>query len=1328
MRLARLTLCGFKSFADRTEFAFGDAVTGIVGPNGCGKSNVVDAIKWVLGERSSKSLRGKEMIDVIFAGSAGRKPSGMASVTLTFENPVRAPSVSEGIEEGTEAQRHEGTKEEGPEAQGRGGTEQNEEEVSEVEFVRDGERRRALPIDADVVEVERRLYRDGTSRYLINQKRARLRDIRDLFLDTGIGADAYSIIEQGKVDAMLLASPQERRTIFEEAAGVAKYKQRRVEAQRKLERALANLALSREQLASTERRLRIAKGQAARARRFRELDGELRAWRAAIAFDQYDDVRQRLEGLTSRLAELEGTRRDAGGVLAALEQAKQEAEVARHELFAEHRALEERRLGAVHAEQQAAQRKQMTERALAEAAAQAEADRGRLGGVESRLNEALGADEAQGQGIAALAERLAEADRALQDAAQRRAGAMSAVASGQAALAERRAAAAEIDRQVSSLRGSIEADRTRAEGIREALSRLAEKAAATEGHLAGAVQAESDAAAGTARSAAAVAGLEVQHEEAEDAARSLGEDRRGLAARVMELEQRHARLDGRRQTLADMERDRVGLADAVRDVLMRRDTGRGFAGVVAPVAELLDVAEQDAAPVEAALGADLQALVLAPGAALPSAEELGSLTGRVTFLSADGEAGVRAGVLTESHPSLALRSLIESGGVTPLRSLVRARGDVPLDGLLDRLVGGTYLVLDLEGAVLLSVAAPGARFVTRDGRVLDGAGRLRAGPMSESADGTGMLRRHAELAALEQEVEGLGGSLRAERRTLAAADAEASSLSARLADLRGQLAAAQRTLAAEHSRLERARADAARLGREGAELAEEARDQAERLERLERDRAELTERAEKLARLRSDEARAAAEAEDSLAALRAAAEASGDEAAAARVESGRLGEQVAAARREHRRLRALAEQMESERRELSRLCDHSAHRMGEHRAAIEQAAAEIGAAAAEARRLGVDAAAASVQLADAGERARDLGERAHAAREHAQHVERDWHSLEVSRREVEVKREGLEDRGTEELALDLAFEYADYRAVMADGRVVRIDPAAAGASVEGLRVEIKKLGSVNMEAIDEEAQLAQRNGDLIRQVADIDDAAAKLGALIERLNLASRERFGQVFATIQEHFAGAHGMFRKLFGGGRAEVRLMPLVKEIDGQRVETGETDLLESGIEVIAKPPGKEPRSISQLSGGEKTLTAVALLLSIFRSKPSCFCILDEVDAALDDANVGRYCGVVREFTSHSHFIVITHNKKTMQASDRLYGITMQERGVSTRVSVKFDEVGKDGTIETPSASGGAATVREAQEKPVAGVPGSSPDRTLLRRALAGMRENTGATTTAR
>ncbi|MHC4910997.1 MAG: AAA family ATPase, partial [Planctomycetota bacterium] len=291
MRLARITVSGFKSFADRTEFRFDDGITGIVGPNGCGKSNVVDALKWVLGERSAKSLRGDAMLDVIFAGSAARKPVGAASVTLSFDNPVVEHPPGED----------------------------------------DGGPRRVLHVDTEEVDVTRRLYRDGRSEYLINASKCRLRDIKELFMDTGIGTHAYSIIEQGRVDAMLTANPVERRAILEEASGVARFKSRKIEAERKLERTEVNLVRVREQLASTERRLKAVKRQASKARRFRELDERYRDLRTDFALERYHGLRERLEGLTRQIAALETDREQLGALLRDLEDAKQSIEIERHE-------------------------------------------------------------------------------------------------------------------------------------------------------------------------------------------------------------------------------------------------------------------------------------------------------------------------------------------------------------------------------------------------------------------------------------------------------------------------------------------------------------------------------------------------------------------------------------------------------------------------------------------------------------------------------------------------------------------------------------------------------------------------------------------------------------------------------------------------------------------------------------------------------------------------------------------------------------------------------------------------------------------------------------
>jgi chromosome segregation protein len=1294
MRLAKLTLHGFKSFADRTDFTFDQPITGVVGPNGCGKSNIVDAVKWVLGERSSKSLRGHEMIDVIFAGSAARKPLGMASVTLTFENPVMeaplfqqaeaaavvgapavdvapvaaetsevveaAPVVEEGAEAAALIQRHPGQS-----------------------------RRRGLPVDADVVEVERRLYRDGTSKYLINGKTARLRDIRELFLDTGIGADAYSIIEQGKVDAMLLASPTERRTIFEEAAGIAKYKQRRIEAQRKLDRAEANLKTSREQLENTERRLRIVRGQAAKARKFKELDENLRAWRLALAFEQYDDLRQRLSGLTSRQAVLHDEREAAHAQLTEAEGTKQESELSRQEAASSYQSTEQARLEAVHAQQQAAQRKGMLERAIEEASRQSELEKQRMSNLSHRAGDTETAIIDQRENIAAISEQLAEAERRLAAAGASRAGVLEELNERRHAAQQKQASAARIDRERIQLLASIHADTKRADSVREQLDRLAQKA----GRINDDERTLRDGIA-TGRTAletvtAQAAESESRLQQIEQEIGRLSADRRERAERVNAAGQELVRLDSRRATLQEMVETRAGFAEAVRGVLAQRQAGKGFAGVIAPLADLIQTsaeAESDAAAaVESALGADLQGLVLDSVASLPTPEERATMRGRVTFLPMTAVADATAatpvveGVATEDP----------AGMLVSLRRLVSARGgehEAGVGALLDRLLGSTFLVRDIEAAMLLSAGplkGKAARFVTRDGVLVDAEGRVTAGSGAAGEAESGLLRRRSELEALSAQVAALSTRVEAEREALKAADAEAGAMSKAAAEVRAALSQQQRSAFTEQTKLERLNADLARLEREKGSIDQETAQQRERLTKLEDDRKATEERAESLRRLQEEETGAATAMEQDLRTVQSRADAAMEQMTAAKVEVGKFNEQLGGSRRELSRLEISRDDIARQLREASVQAERLVSRVTEHTALIAECSRveqEAGATAAELSTASKEL-LANVQSLE--KKCQELGEHVLVARRRFSELERDWHTLEVAKREVEVKRETLEDRTQEELGVVVAAEYDEYRAMMQDGGVVRIDPPEAAREIDALRDGIKKLGSVNLDSISEEDQLAEQNDDLVKQVADLDQASTQLKDLITKLNEVSRERFGEVFTKIQENFGSQDGMFRRLFGGGKAEVRLMPLMKEVENadgsvSKVETEETDLLESGIEVIAKPPGKEPRAISQLSGGEKTLTAVALLMSIFRSKPSCFCVLDEVDAALDEGNVARFNATIRQFTDLSSFIVISHNKRTMQNADRLFGVTMQERGVSTRVSVKFDDVGKNGEIK--------------------------------------------------
>jgi len=1390
VRLSRITLNGFKSFADRTDFVFDAPITGIVGPNGCGKSNVVDAIKWVLGTRSAKSLRGKEMADVIFAGSAGRQPKGMASVTLVFENPVltddqlaalRArqpilyPSTEVAAAEGTQRPAEEGGAADGSVGDASADAESAETDAAdaaeagadvndetheadataaaaetppreidqdalEAEASMDNavgidraRQRRLLPIDTEEVSVERRLYRDGKSQYLINNRLARLKDIRELFLDTGVGADAYSIIEQGKVDAMLLANPVERRSFFEEAAGIARFKQRRIEAQRKLERAEANLVRTREQLESTERRLRIVKGQASKARQYIELEAEWRSRRMALAFDQYDELRRESDDVDRRMAELEADRHAALERVEALESDKQRAELARHEL---HRSREERereKQNADHRRQSALQRKDMAERNLADAERQLEAEWQRSGELAERI-EALSADiETQASAAEGLVAEVDRAEADLDEHAKARERVQSDLAERRLSVSKVKSEAASLDRDRARLIAQIESDQRRLANFSEQADKLESRRAALAADLDSTRAAHSDAADAADDLSETILELERNLEAKVASATSLSDDQRAVAERLNRLEHDLARVDSRRQTLEEMAAERVGFGEAVRRVMERRDEMLGQAddgessarrgperaasdaepradadateragdpdaeavwrSIVAPLAELIEVATSDAAAVEAALGANLAAVVVERAVDVVQAAALEELPGRVTFAPAAGPplvigqgqaskddpdaaspaiSGIDAHSLG-AHAAVAAATL----GLRPLSERVRCEHPAAA-AVVERLLGSTYLASSLDAALMLaSGPLAGARFVTPAGEILEADGRVVAGPADVAADdaAAGVLQRASELAELRQQSDRLHQEVATTRRDLRAVDERAAALDTAMGELRSILADRQKKLVMEEGKRDRLAAELQRLERELPAVETDAAELRERIAQLTAEREELGRRQSELAERHAEAEGRVAELEGELAGAERELEGLTERLAAAREAASGARERLASAEREHRRL---GHQRDETREQLARAesaIEHRGERSAEERRVIAEAVEQTESAEAE----HVTATEALAELADRIQHASDavygVADQLGAAREHAADVNQRWNRLELRKRENEIHTENLELRALEDLGLDLRNEYLDYQVTMADGVVALLDRDETQAEVEELRKAIKKLGNVNIDAIAEEDELEGRNEELIAQVADIDAACAQLDELIVRLSEVSRERFKESFTAIQKNFSGPNGMFRRLFGGGRAEVELIP--------DEETGEIDWLESGIQVTAKPPGKEPRSISQLSGGEKTMTAVGLLLAIFESKPSPFCILDEVDAALDDANVERFGAILRRFLDRCHFIVITHNKRTMGVADMLFGVTMQERGVSKRVSVKFEEVGADGEIRAKAAA---------------------------------------------
>lgn len=1357
MRLARMTLAGFKSFADKTEIAFDEPVVGIVGPNGCGKSNVVDGIKWVLGDQSPKSLRGGAMIDVIFNGSAKRKPAGMASVTLTFTNPV----LAEG---------------------------EGDHEAAAVP----GLERRRLDLPTDEVAVTRELYRDGTSDYRLNGKRVRLRDVRELFMDTGVGTDAYSIIEQGKVARMLETSGAERRQIFEEAAGISRFKARKKEASRKLERARANLTLVSARLEETEKRLRTVKIQAARARSFQEHDQRLRKLQLAHGLAEYGDLSAERETEHQLLEEAEAAHARAARALAEREAAAESSETAATEAEAARAEAERLAFEAINARDRARS-------AALSATRGAEQVREGLGRDGERLDALLAeqtalAAEAQERGAeaaqlaaaaATLAARLAEAQGEEATARARAAATRSAAEAertGQNDLLRR------AQRLEDRLAGLERETRTLESARAELEGRKGEAAARLETLLA-----ERDDNAAAAAEAAAVVARETEAvAEAEREAAALGGEAEVLSTRLAAARERRAERASRRDVLRQMAAAREGVADPVLALLRsaappidaaaehaprtvaseepkpppsadsgsRRGKNRRNKknrrnprpqeapqamapkvataatttatpaantatpeapalpeGVLGLLGDLLDAAVADAPAVEAALGV-LQQAVVTDGLAR-AIDGPAPAAGAVRFL------GLEAGAPPPDPRATAL------AGLPAVAGLVRCEPE--LRPLVDRVLGRAFVVPSLDGAWMVSAALAGtgasAVLVTPAGDRLDPDGTLvRAPEAAAGADAParagGLVQRRAELAELDVELRALDADIDADAAALAEASGRREALLARGAALRSALAATVASVAKLEAqaggiadRLARAESETPRLTAEAEKLhgrlSEADREAAERRAEAQAVSADAQAREEAVARL-------GAEAAEATEAARSAAEA----VTATRIEASALGERRQAAEREARRLTEAAASAQRQAAQLET-------RLGEARQRVATLEAEAAAAEAQAgvaeglvaeRSQARDAAAAVATEAIA----RRTEARAGMAgdREAEREADRVRQGHRLSSAELSTKLANLQERLGERLEIDVAeahrqrelFEEQEGERAAEERRREeadlphdlhgQIDWPAVVAEMKELRTKIRNLGTVNLDAIGELEQLEGRQDDLLSQVTDTREAAEELEGLIERINHDSRRRFEATFADVQQAFAGQAGMFRRLFGGGRAELFLEA---PEDG-----GEIDPLEAGIGVRAKPPGKEPRALSQLSGGEKTMTAIALLMAIFQSRPSPYAILDEVDAALDEANVERFIGIVQGFLDRSHFIVITHHKRTMRGCDALYGITMQERGVSKRVKVKFDEVGEDGTLAEAAAA--RASVAEPAAEPEAPEPSGADS---LRDHLARMRE---------
>ena len=1198
--LTALEVHGFKSFADKTRFDFPAGMTVIVGPNGSGKSNVVDALKWVLGTQSAKSLRGSEMTDVIFKGSStGRKPLNTAEASLVFDNSDSR-----------------------------------------------------LPVEEKQVKVTRRVYRSGEGEYLINGQPCRLRDIKDMFRGTGVGADAYSIIEQGKVSGMLQASAKDRRAIFEEAAGISRFKAKKVETERRLARVDQNMLRLSDIVDEVESRLRSVRSQAGKARRYKEYSDRLQELRTQVGFADW-------RKLTDRLNELQRQQDDLQAELAAAEadcetQQKQlaETEVESREIDRDIRQTE----GLVAANRERIAAGQSTvehqrarclelEEEITRCRRQLAAMSHRTGNLDEQLrqtnSDVADADEeyarlsqrvvqivedvervgkqlgetrdAENDLIAqrvTLAQKHAQSTSNLESARQQFATEESLIQSGQASQQEVSAKLEEV------LRASAEA---------ESLLRTCES---NEQQCARQVQAARD-----------------------DAARM-----RRLAERCRDelanVQSEQVRLHERATMLTDLVQRQEGVRSGTQEILSRAQSSSSgpFADVCGMLADLIDVPVESAQVVEAALGEMAQAIIVRSHDLVDYFRESARRPrGRVAIVPLED-----APLSIETQWSAFEQ---QQGVVGRADRFVHC--ELVYTPLVRRLLGTTWVVESLEVAEHLSeIAGGGARFVTLDGAVLEVDGTWIFGAGQQA---TSLISRRSELRQVQQRQRQIQTEIENARNKQAAAKANAEECEAALKQAEVQQREAQDEAAKQQAAVESLQQELDRHESRLTELKQELSGAQQRRMDVEKSIAlgKTRVQVDAEAMTSCDEQLETAAIE--IRRLEAQQKACEIRATTAKVDAAKSEERLDALRARQRQLQRDRQERQRALEELNQQIAGANARLLESELAILSNQSLVAQWFLDRERLDVETASHDAQRDQLAARRRAINAELDACRKTVHRLEEKRHRLEMSVEQTRSERDHLAGRLRDDYGIELAELTHDETEEELSQR------EAAEEEINELRRKINNIGAVNLEALNEIDDLEVRFNDLAGQYNDLKESKEALEKIIQRINTDSRRLFSETLEAIRENF---QRLYRKLFGGGHADLVL------------EEG-VDILEAGIEIVANPPGKPAFSNSLLSGGEQGLTAVSLLLAIFQHRPSPFCVLDEVDAPLDESNIGRFVDVLHEFLDWTKFVIVTHSKKTMTAANTLYGVTMQEPNVSKRVSVQFDDVSDKGEISADAVA---------------------------------------------
>lgn len=1247
--LKALELVGFKSFADRTRFDFPPGITVVVGPNGSGKSNIVDGLKWVLGEQSAKSLRGKDMADVIFKGSGGpqgRKPANSAEATIILENDDRR-----------------------------------------------------FPYDHDEIRVTRRVYRSGESEYLINNEAVRLRDIRDLFRGTGVGTDAYSLIEQGKVERMLQSTSKDRRAIFEEAAGISRFKAKSIETQRRLARVEQNLIRLADIVEEVGSRYRSIKAQASKAVRYRQATTRLKLLRTHVAKIDYQFIKQRLEQLTVEGGELQTQLANMQQAVDAAEtswragaeqgQAAQATVEAKQKLSADVRE----QLAVAGSEFQEKQwRASELEQRLQRMHAQWEGGKQRrqqLVHEQDLLNAEMEKTEAQHFDVRRALETLQPRLVELQSSRQQ-------------AETESRA----LTDQLAQLRRDLNAATTRmataqaeTEGLQEAITKR-------EATLLDCTQKLQQLTAQKEDNEASLTALHQQAELKDSDLKQLSENIHTIQTQIEESRSAEAELrteqhgdQQRSAVIREMETQLEGVNSGVKQVLTAAKEGLiPFHQVIGLVADLIQVEMQHALLIDLALGDFAQHIVL-------HGDELIQGVAR-----ADVKLAGRVGLLTKEHPAslggdLSARLPADPRVIGPATEFVQAKAG--FEAFVHQLLGGTWIVATLAGALELRQESHiNVRLVTMAGEIVEPDGRIIVGAKSSTSN---LVSRRSELRLLENqlnhrqnqldklstELTDLRHKLENQRQHHQKLLAEQRELNDQIQDRRRHLdnctnQIAQWTQLARQWQEEQA-ADESRLEQLREVLAAERQQHEQQLAEI----ANTEESLERCARSSADSNLELQEVEKQL--------------TSTKVQFAKLEQQlhqfisqqeaiVSALRERDQQLVEWEHELQTLQSELTSVktrCQELESIRAEREAELAVLTQQVTEAVAERDQFEQDRARLAQELESQRSALKRFehrryeieGESNQLQMQETQLIERlrDDYGLEIDEVLKYQPRYATEDSSeSEEIPTPGESESptSDDTATTSDATTedptpgprlattddadtyVSLDREVVDQEIQQLRRKINSIGAVNMDALAELEALEQRYQLLHTQYQDLNAAKEGLHKIIQRINADSRRIFAETLEAIRINF---QQLYRKTFGGGHADL----ILDESE---------DILESGIEIVATPPGKSEFSNSLLSGGEKALTAVSLLLAIFKYRPSPFCVLDEVDAPFDEANIGRFVDVLKDFLGWTRFVIVTHSKKTMTAATTLYGVTMQDSGISKRVSIKFEEVSEDGQLLNP------------------------------------------------